>query len=492
MRSVIRRDVVPRIKRFKYPIRAFAGVDAYSKEDDLPLSFCRYGYNISISNGVLSNGPGFVRARISGDELPDAAAVGSRIVNGAVYYRFDGALNARDDRFLFLMKNRKLYSFKPGENEYVFSGITFGSAEVGFLNYRSGNSDFMLIACDDGQAFVYDGTNYNAVTGAPRMNCIKFYNGRGYGTVSAGENKLVYSKLSDLTDWTEAPDAGGSVVFPDEGGKLTGILPFKGNLYVFREYGIYRFTGFGDPTDYSLTKIYASAEKIYFATAAVCNNFMVFASEKGFYKTDGYGFSRVLRGVDPFVESKKHAAGCFFGNKYYVALQLKTDDEEVGDEGRETLSNNALVIYDFEFDEISIFRGGGIGNFIPVDIGETNELFAVHDYFYRGFTMGMIRNCGNYYGDVLHKVFVSPMTDFGRIDSDKVLKKIYIETDADITLTVKLDKEYRYSVPGRSSVSTIVVNRRAEKVGFKIETDADRFKIKGLLLEFDFIGRRYV
>lgn len=490
MKGYLRRDISPTVSRFDYSIKRFEGIDALAEECYLPLTYCSYGYNITVKNGILTNGVGIELAEINGDILPSGISVGSRPEKAVVYRRIDESTGLRDDICVAIMHDKKIYYARFSEMSFTDSNISFSNYDVTFLNYHYNGRDCLLIMGEEGKSYIFDGSVFTKITGAPKLNAACVHNERVYGTVSAEGNRLYFSDVLDPTNWNASLTEGGYIDFPDEGGKVSGVLSFKNNLYIIREYAIHKLTAFADQSDYVLTKVFSTNNRIYPRTAAVCNNMITFLADDGFYRFDGYECKKFLKTVVPLIEDKTNAFACFFDNKYYLAVRLKRDGNVVGDE-HINFTNNGMIIYDFDDDSTGIFRGADIGWFFPVSTDGVNKLFVLFGSVYRGYNFGEINDSGRLFEKPLKKLWKSPYTNFSELNRDKVLKKIYINADKALTLTARLDKDYVYSIPYSESSQMLPINKRAESVGLSISTDEDNFKVKGLLLEFDFIRRNY-
>ncbi len=488
MRSYFRRDVTPEVGRYSYQITKFTGIEALAEESSLPLSWASYAYNVTVKNGVLTQGIGIEYARINGRLLPAGISVGSRPVKAAVFRRMDSTTKERDDILVALMNNRKIYYAHFADNEFSDSGIKFANHDVTLLNYHYNGTDCMLIIGAEGKMYVFDGTNFTAVTNPPKLTHACIHNERVYGTVSEGANRVYFSDDLNPTNWNVSLTEGGYISFPDEGGKVTGVISFKSNLYIIREYAIHKLVAYADQSDYVLTRVFSTNNMIYAKSAAICNNAITFLAEDGFYSFDGYACKKILKGIEPLIESKQNSHACFFDNKYFVAVKLKRDDAVVGDENLD-FKNNGLIIHDFDSGETGIFRGADIGSFLPLSIESENKLIVIFDNLYRGYNFGEITESGKFFNQKLPKLWRSPYTDFTSLNKDKVLKKIFIDVDSPVKLTAKLDKNYTIKLDGSDGAQMIPVNKRADKVGIEISTDEDAFKVKGMLLEFDFIRR---
>lgn len=51
-----------------------------------------------------------------------------------------------------------------------------------------------------------------------------------------------------------SPDEAGFINFSDECGDVIKVVSFSNYLYVFREYGIFRLTAYGDQNDFCLKR----------------------------------------------------------------------------------------------------------------------------------------------------------------------------------------------------------------------------------------------
>ena len=489
MRSYYRNDIRPSVVRYTYPIKSFSGIDAYSEENSLPLSWARYAYNVSIKNGVLKGGVGISVATINGEYLPNAVSVGSRPIRACIYRRYDKTNKKRDDMIVAVMQNKKLYYARLTDLGFTSANITFADHNVIFLNYNYNDEDCLLVICDDGQSYIFDGTTFTKIESAPRLTHACIHNERVYGTVSDGENRLYFSDDLDPTNWNVSLTEGGYISFPDEGGAVGRVVSFNGNLYIFREYAIHRLSAFVAQEDYILTKVFQTNNLIYPESVAACNDKIIFLAEDGFYSFDGYNCKKILKGIVPLIESKTGCSASFFDNKYYISVILKRDEYVIGDEKLDYNVKNGMIIYDTDTEEVSVFRGADIGFFMPVSVEGTNEMFVIFDNVYRGFNIGVVDGSGKLFDEPLRKLWRSPYTDFENLYQNKVLKRIFINTSANVTVKAKLDKDYFYSLHGSPSAQMIPVNRYADKAGIEISTDEDSFSVNGLLLEFDFTRR---
>lgn len=486
----LRKDINPSISRYSYPIISFAGFDAETKEDGLPLNYATYGYNIRMRNGVLTNGIGIEYPNFNGENFPDISYELSKVSKLFFYKHFDYNSGEKNDRVIALLGNKQVYQgFLNSERFTCINDFNFSSTNVTFLNYYHNNADYLIGISDKNEMKMYDGNVVTNANGIPNLIDACVHYGRIFGVV-AKSSRIYFSAVLNPTDWSESLGAGGYITLTDEGGQIKRIINFKDALYIFREYAIHKLTAFGEQTDFNLSKVFISNNQIYTNTAAVCNDRIIFLADDGFYSFDGYVCKKILRGIFPLLADNRYSNGCYFNHKYYLASKIRADNVKVGDEDSVyPLKNNAVIIYDLDLGEVSIFRGGDIKGFLPVSLENVNRLFVYFNNTPRMYAIGQICDTGKFFNTKLHKKWQSPVTNFEKLSKDKVLKRIYLTASAPITLRAKLDNDYDFALFSSNRAQMIPVNIRADKIGLEITTDEDNFSVNGILLEFDFIRR---
>ena len=137
----LRREAVPSVRRSRYDINHFKGVDADTPEDSLSINYCSYGYNIRLYGGELSQsfGVGDARYTAGGNEveLPLLDIQGQKIRRMHHYVRYDRATGETQDE-LIVFGTLHHYFRCPlthtGEFTY-FLGVHNDSDETDFINY---------------------------------------------------------------------------------------------------------------------------------------------------------------------------------------------------------------------------------------------------------------------------------------------------------------------------------------------------------------------
>ena len=481
MNPSFRYDLKPTVQKGEYGVKTFQGFDALNPERRLTLQWCAYGYNVRVGDGRVTGNVGIREAKVNDSTLPNALSVGSRMVRAAVFKKGDDMI------LVALMQNKKLYYAHFTDVAFTDSGITFSNHNVTFLQYYYDNKDCMLIIGSDGQMFVFDGLTFEEVADAPHLTTACVFNERVYGTVTEGTNRLYFSDDLDPTNWHVSLTEGGYVDFTDEGGKVTGVIGFKGNLYVFREYAVHKLSAYVDQTDYVMTRVYFGRDKIYYKTAEVVDDKLIFLTEAGFLYTDGYSVRRIFEGVTPLIKDRENAISGSYGNTYVLSCSMTKDEYVVGDEAYVS-GNNAVFIYDFLTGAETLFRGTNVLQFLPVLTDDGYKLFTLFNSVYRGFHVGEFDDSGKLFGSSLQKRWRSPYTDLSLNNKDKIVRRCFVTVTSPVTFSVKTDKRSDFHLGGSNYSQVVRVNQKGHKIGLELVSE-NTFTLIDVTLETDVIGR---
>lgn len=483
----LRNDVTAGLNRKTYPIRSFAGIDALTDESSLPLTYCRYGYNIAFKNGTLVSGIGINEAKIEGINVPASPEEGAYITNCWIYTK-PGPNNQSDYRLMVALSSGRLYQ-KPlyGEGELTFTGAYWGGKCV-CMNYKMRGVDVFLVFLETGGMYIYDGEIAEYVIDAPWLNSACLHYGKIYATQYM-RNRVVFGSPEFNIDFDFSPDNGGGYIeFSGEGGTVRKVISFNDHLFIFRDKAIHRLTAYTDFTEFRLIDVYCSNCRIFPDTITICGNRIIFLAEDGLYTFDGYTARKIYSQVTELIENKSFAAACWYGHKYYLAAKLKTDAKTVGAESI-AAKNNGIIIFDFDLDNIAVFRGADIRAFSPMISENLNELFVG---FNSAFTQaGQIDDSGNLFGQPLLKKWQSPMTELSALDKDKILRKVFLSTVYPLKFTVEGEEKTEMDIEPSLKIQMLPVNKKAEKIRLTLETDSDVFYLSSMLLEFDLVRRKY-
>lgn len=493
MQFYLRNDYTPKTVRYNYPINNFSGLDALSEQNTLPLTYCSYGYNIGFRNGALINGMGIEYARINNSLLPNVGAMGRRIMKSWIYLKYNYTIHERQDKIVALLDNGAVYTTPlDGGTSFTQTTMSFAAGMASALNYHYNGEDVFLLFGSQGGMYLYDGTNATFYQDVPGFNSVCMHYDRVYGTTETGLNRVYFSDDLDPTNWQTSLSEGGYLSFPDEGGRVQKVLSFNDYVFIFRENGIHRLTAYTDLTEYKLTKVFSTSNKVYPNTVQICGDKILFLAEDGLYSFDGFTARKFFSQLFPIIAEKKYSVACYFNYKYYLATNItKPYGQVVGDESEIAMKNNCIIAIDFDLNNVSILRGADICSFLPVNMGDICQLIVSFNNF-RSSYLGMINASGKLINTPLKKIWVSPKTNLSKLEGDKIIRRIYISAKQPLTITVDAEEQVIKTVYSSPNIQMIPINKKVEDISIKLETESDELYLNGLLLEFDLIRRRYI
>lgn len=479
----------PTVKKAVCRVGHFAGIAGSAEPDTLNLGYTAYACNVRLSSGKLYRAQGVDVARINGTPLPSGVTIGSTINKAYVYKKKTASSGTDDYRLVINPTSGGLYEARIG-TDTSFTQINIpGSPELEVINFNDGTKDLLVIYGSDGNVSTYDGTTVKTSNG-PKIAGAAIYNGHVYGA-SRIANKLLCSEKGNPLEWAVGSKGATEIVFPDEGGAIKRVAGCGESLYVFREYAVYRLTGYTDRDEYAMTKIFYSQNPIYPDTVGVCGEKIYFLAEDGFFEIKGSSVTKVWRDVNSLIEDKTYASGTCYGGTYYVAAKLYTDGTgDVGDE-EHCIKNNGIVGIDTDTGAVTAIRGADVKSFLPCFVGGESYLFLVNTQGYRGMNLSMFTSDGKIYGTLPQMRWCSPTITLGNRGDDKTIRKIHILARQDMTLGVSDGETTKtFSLTGSVKTQSVAVNMRCERVGIFFVSSAPSLSIEGFDIEYETTERR--
>lgn len=127
-----------------------------------------------------------------------------------------------------------------------------GDVEGVSYNYKS--NDVLLMSSSDDGLFIVNDSTVTYCTNAPKFTSIAVHNERVFGTVNGVSNQVWFSDDFDPANWKVSQTEAGYISFADDLGKAIKVVSFLNYLYVFRDYGIFRLTAYGDQNDFIMKR----------------------------------------------------------------------------------------------------------------------------------------------------------------------------------------------------------------------------------------------
>ncbi len=467
------------------------GIDTNTDENILPLNSATNTFNYDFSSGALRDGLGIKELVIKNATTEKTMVIPQNVEKILKFWhfrRYDSAMQHFSPLMLIYCNDGKVYSGRLSTLDTAFYdiGLTFSTEPVG-INYRLDGTDSFLL-CVPNEIAVYDGslTPDEYTQNVPSITSAALHAERLFVTTGGDESQLWFSDDLNPTNWNVNEFDGGYIELTDERGCLKKVIEANNYLYIIREYGISRVSGWGMQDEFTVKNLYLTTGKLYYNSAVLCGNVIMMLCRDGIYRFDGSTMQKLNLGIDKFFENCENddAVGAFLDGKYYLACKLNFGDgRTIGDESNTSFTNNALIEYDLDNGNINILRGVDIKSLtafqtewfsklvICVNGDNASKLYELtHD--------GKIENT------TTTKIWTSPYTDLGYPQYQKVLKNLYINTDNALTVEINANgKTYEYSCSGYGLPAKIPINLKVRKFSITFKSETQNTNISSPLIE---------
>lgn len=431
------------------------GLNTDIDEFILPINRSIRTYNFNFSNGALVTGLGVQTLKLPVGSKSDI----TRDITFPEEYKFKASWvfkytmeNNEIDRddFMVLLSNEgylyRMALYEMGTQLFKIGNMAFSDIPT-ILNYKLNGNYSLLISSVDG--FYYWSPEVSQeiikVEDAPKINSICLHNERAFATVGGKKEDVWFSKELDPTNWNASLNDGGFISFVDDRGQCNKVVSFIDRVYVFRDYGISRITGYGNQTEFDVSELYVSSGQIHANTICVCGDRIIMLTDNGLYQFDGNQTTKLNVYINEFLSrsSNKSAMATFFNGKYYLACNIPFNDaKRVGSEEHPSdfFANNVLIELDINTNAINILRGVEITSLNVISDNVVSKLVVC--LLDNGeYKLGEITNCGAVFNNATVKLWQSPLSNFGYPENKKFIKDIYITSKYPLTVTIRTEKQ---------------------------------------------------
>ncbi len=458
----------------------FKGIVNTTDEGVLDMAYTDKAYNFAFENGALTGGIGIdpaegyyvapIVARHLYPEIP-----GTRGIKDVFLYRRLTAEGVRDDRLIAQATSGHFYytSIFKTDTWHEIPEIII-TKDVWTVNYNYNGNDVLLLTSGRDMLLVLNDTTPMACMNTPKFTSLAVHNERVYGSFNGSKPQVWFSDDFNPVNWNVSSGEAGYINFSDECGEVLKVVSFLNYLYVFREYGIFRLTAYGDQSEFLMKKVFTDTGRIVKNSIEVCGDKIIFYAEDGLYAFDGYVVSRIA--VDmPAVYRKHLISGAYLDGCYYLACCIWEDSDQ----------NNAVVRYNLRDKSISILYGYAVRVLKSVRVHNGSQVLCV---FARGDDikkLGMVSGSGKVMNVPTKKRYISP---YGTLGSSalKTVRSVSLLTTSDLTLRVKADgRQYDYEVCGSETMQTVPIEKCGGRIGFELICDSADAYVTPLIAAVD-------
>ncbi len=464
----------------------FKGIANTVDEKELGYAFSNRAHNVTFERGILSAAIG-MDAAAGFFEYPNksrhtfAKFASSKSIKNVFTYNYNAA-GTPDYRIVVQLADGTFWFTKiMTESGWAqISDLTI-TGDVEAVNYRYNGEDILLLASKDDQLYYIKGNVAYACNEAPHFASITIHSERVFGAVNGAKTRLWFSDDFNPANWTIDLAGAGFVEFADECGNIVKVISFLGYLYVFRDYGIFRLTAYGDQESFVLKKVFTDTGRIYKNSIVLAGDKIIFLADEGLFAFDGYDVVRIAKEF-PRVYDADEAVGAYLDKRFYLACKI-----DAGEEYATGFRNNAVVVFDMFDKSLSELVGVDVRAIREVKTHSGSMLVCAFDKTYKN-RLGMISDSGQVFGSNLKKTYASPFSDLGTA-ACKTIRELQVRSKHDVTVTVKTDENsYTFDVVGSDNTKRIIVEKSGVRIGIELCSEEQKLEIAPVVAVVDFMN----
>lgn len=461
----------PKVRTYTVKLDGFSsGVDKRVDESFIPDK-AGDSFNFCLSDGALKDGFGIKSYSVESDNAEYVPNVEDKTIKKVYYYKkFDTTENSYDNRILVFASDGYLYETKAGRGtQFVKLEKSFSLAPWS-VNYKLNGEDVIIFSDDSGLS-VYDGEDFYDYQ-APEITSMCLHAERLFVSVGGERTSLWFSDNFDPTNWYVSLDEAGFIDFQDGLGRVLKAVDFKGYVYVFRDQGITRVTGYFDQRDFSAESVAADKVQIFADTIADCGKKLIYLTSDGFYSFDGTYTNKIMSGIASIVTGvdNQGSVAAYHNGNYYCTVNVRVGEK----------TEKRVICYDVEDRTYYFAKGFSVGDMLSVTGDDGNFYFAVDGYNKLGV---LDENC-RLFGNSLLKVWKNNRGNFGT-DEVKTLARMNICSNGNCLVKLKSENgERKIYVRAQKSVQRLPVGLKGQNFSITFESVEFGAKISSVSLEF--------
>ena len=479
---------VPSSKLVTIAVRSFEnGMNGKTEENVLPLATAKELINLSYENGALKPGVGVENISLESEQVSTALA--ARIAelscpSKIYHFRRVNESGERADYLVFFDSGSLIAVdlFCPqNENIVVWSGL---AEEPLAVCYNLDGKDVVLFTFSLGSMIVWDGAEEAyLVADAPAISSMTLHYERLFATSTKTEQNTVwFSDDLDPTNWSLSLDEAGYIQMTDERGAAQKVVSFLDYVYVFREYGIARISGYGDQTQFLVSQLSCQTGKIFPQTVTLVGDRILFLAEDGIYSFNGLSATKILSNINPYFDgcNNQNAVAAAGEGKWFLLCKMMLQNDNQQKE-----ETDVLVTYDTTEKKALVSKELGIVSLCALRLPFGSKVLAIVDKskakvwsqngkttFGGGTTVGEITKNGKLFSESLVGVWQTGWTDIGYSDSDKIIRKVSLAS-SNMIMTVETERAAQtFNIGGSTLFDSHLLSLRGKKVRFSLSGKA--------------------
>lgn len=453
--------------------------DDYSVQEEV----C-FGYNFKYYKGALTNANGLEDLSIRVSSTSANVKTLSLALPSKIFAYSSVVLNKSSILAMDIYNN--LYKNDVDSFSSEFTKITQFDSLPNIIKISTLNENFVLFSSASKLNVYSGGYGLKTIDSSCKILDVCMHNGVMF-LIKDQEVRHIINWFPDIN-----PDnipinimTANSIAIPDDCGNIIKILSFNDYLYVFCEYGIFRVVSYESKKKQYVEPVYMGSSRIFPQTIALSGGDIIFTSESGIYSFSGLKVEKIdvkisslLNGVD-----NSNAKAVFGNDKYYLACKLNYADNKVVGAEDGGYVNNTLLVVDTENKSVVINRGICLKDLSTYFGYENHKIMCVSKRY--SPALKQICENGKHETDypLKKKCVISQMT-FGDINSTKVIKRIFVKTNALLQVNFEGDKYLKtLTIKPSDCIQNIPVNIKGKVFNVSVECEKSEIKVDALKLQ---------
>lgn len=402
----------------------------------------------------------------------DYESLNQEYFNKVMYFKqYFSSTNDTTHRLLFHGSDGNLYLYQMYCNANMLNWtykLNFTTIPI-VLEYKKDGLDTILISANDKLIVWAAGRTPYELENVPTITSMCIHNDILYCTIAGESDNIWFTPSLDPEKIGPESDVSEYITLRDEYGDCKRIINFKEHLYIFRDYGISKLNIYVKNTP-TYNQIYVSDSKIFANTVINCGDFIVFMTREGIYRFSGADVTKICDLPSGFIcGDNEYAVATNLQEKYYVALKLNFDDEQIiGCENNIEMKNNAIIQLDLNKKSYEIMRGVDIKDMLALKAGFEEKIIATFNSTHKE-KIGEITKDGKVFDEVLPKIYSSNFVTQDCMQQI-VIRNIIVDASAGVKVKIITeDGQYVFDTycNGINNFQTIISCRK-----FKIEIES--------------------
>lgn len=460
------------------------GICSDLEDGDFAFGTCKQSFNFDFSKGVLTDGIGVSNKipiiwRLSSQNYIKELSMPEQLLSIRACFSFrcvSKASRIYKSYLLFYGNDFKFYYIRLDNNSTSYTqveGVSFDIIpDIYLVKVNGVDKIYFYNSTLGGYIWDIESNTSTHLDNPPNIKGTCVYEDRLYANFTNNENLIRYSEQLNLLSFNSVSEETGSLVLNDEFGACQKILVFENNLYLFKDYAIFRIIHNASTQEVRAENLFYSKNIIYPNTICVCDNKIIFLTSNGLFEFNGVNCKKINLSINDMfdVDFNKFSVAVFNKGYYYLACRLKYRNNYIFDcEDYSTYKNNSLIKLKVIDNTILLCSGWDFCNLETINDANNDLVLALFRRKDNVEYCGVLNMSGIIEQEITNKVWQSVLSDFGEYGKKKFIKDMRIMTKQKIIVEFNIDnKIVRKNIPGSDKVQIIKINEKAEKFGFSL------------------------